>query len=85
MRSQPASKSRNLVRILFAQANEVTADKQGRIVVPMKLRSYAGLERDVMIIGASSHIEIWDKKKWDELCKSITSESIAEAMDELGF
>lgn len=85
IRALPMSKSRGLKRFFFAGANEVTLDKQGRIVVPANLRQYAGLERDVMIIGASSHVEIWDKQKWDELYSSITSQSVAEAMDELGF
>jgi MraZ protein len=85
IRSLPMSKSRNLKRFFFAGANEVTLDKQGRMLVPANLRQYAGLERDVMIIGASSHVEIWDKKRWDELYGGITSQSVAEAMDELGF
>jgi MraZ protein len=85
IRTLPMSKSRDLKRFFFSSANEVTADKQGRIVVPPNLRADASLEHDVMIIGASSHIEIWDKKKWDEICSGITSQSIAEAMDELQF
>ena len=85
IRSLPMSKSRALKRFFFASANEVVADKQGRIVIPANLREYAGLNRDAMIIGASSHIEIWDKKSWDEASSCVTSESIAEAMDALDF
>lgn len=85
MRSQPATKSRNLARTLFAQACAVEPDKQGRIVIPIKLRKYACLQHEIMIIGASNHAEIWDKKKWDELSGSITAETLAETMQELGF
>jgi MraZ protein len=85
IRSLPTSKSRDLKRFFFSSANEVMLDKQGRIVIPPNLREYAALEHDVMIIGASSHIEIWDKKKWDERYKGITAQSVAEAMDEFGF
>jgi MraZ protein len=83
--SLPTSKSRDIKRFFFSSANEVTLDKQGRIVIPTNLREYAALEHDVMIIGASNHIEIWDKKKWDEYYKGITSQSIAVAMDGFGF
>ena len=60
-------------------------DKQGRIVIPQKLREHAGLEKDVMIIGASSRAEIWDKERWNLSCEELTAETIESAMEELGF
>ncbi len=81
----PLSKSRGLKRFLFAGACEVEPDKQGRIVIPANLREYAHLEKDVMIVGASNRAEIWDKAAWDEICMGLSADSIAEAMDELGF
>lgn len=83
IRSLPMSKSRNIKRFFFSGANEVIPDKQGRIVIPPNLRQYAGLERDVMIVGESTYVEIWDKKKWDEVFSGVTSESVAEVLDEL--
>jgi MraZ protein len=85
LKALPMSKTRNLKRFLFSRAVNVEADKQGRVVIPATLRQYAALSKDVTIIGASTHAEIWDKLKWEEACASITSESVAEAMDELGF
>lgn len=85
IRSLPLSKARNLQRFFFAGAADVSADKQGRVLLPQNLRDYAGIVKDVMVIGASNRVEIWDKDKWDANCSSITPQSIAEAMDELGF
>lgn len=81
----PMSQSRKLQRYFFAGAAEVEIDKQGRIVIPAKLREHASLEKDIMIIGASSRAEIWDKEKWDQSCEELTAETIEQAMEELGF
>lgn len=81
----PFSKARNLQRFFFSSACEVEADKQGRVVIPANLREYAGLEKDVTIIGASSHCEIWSKERWNDCCMAQDSYTIAGAMDELGF
>ena len=81
----PLSKSRPLQRYFFAGAAEVEVDKQGRIVIPQKLREHAGLEKEVMIIGASSRAEIWDKERWNQSCEELTPETIESAMEELGL
>ena len=81
----PTAKTRNLKRFLFSSAAAVTMDKQGRVLVPPVLREYAALTKDVVIIGASDHAEVWDKDRWAAVCGDMTSDSIAEAMDELGF
>jgi len=85
IRSLPMSKARNLQRFFFSGATDVEVDKQGRVLLSANLREYAALNKDIMIIGASNHAEIWDKQKWEQTCSSITSESVAEAMDQLGF
>jgi MraZ protein len=85
IRALPMSKSRGIQRFLFASAQEVEPDKQGRIVIPANLREHAGLGKEVMIIGASVRAEIWDKNKWEESCEQLSSGMMAEAMDELGF
>jgi len=56
---------RAFVRFFFAGAAEVEVDKQGRILIPQNLREYAGLEKDVYIIGVSTRVEVWDKSKWE--------------------
>lgn len=81
----PLSKSRTLQRFFFAGAAQVDIDKQGRIVIPAKLREYAELEKEIMIIGASSRAEIWNKDNWTRGCENVTAETIEQAMEELGF
>lgn len=85
IRALPLSKARGLQRFLFAGASEVEPDKQGRVLIPANLREYAGLDKDVMIIGASNRAEIWDRDRYLQSCDELTSEMVAEAMDELGF
>lgn len=85
VRAMPMSKARKLQIYLFASAAYVEADKQGRILLPQNLREHAGLSRDVMIIGASNRVEIWDRHRWEDFCSTITDESIQSVMDELGF
>lgn len=81
----PNAKSRNLKRFLFSSACHAVIDKQGRMLVPQNLRKYAGLEKEIMIIGTSNNIEIWDKQRWNDLCSDLTPESIEDAMNELEF
>ena len=83
--AMPISKSRSLQRFFFAGAAEVEPDKQGRILIPQNLREYAGLEKDVTIVGASARAEIWSTENWNRVNSELTQENIAEAMDELEF
>ncbi|HHW43759.1 division/cell wall cluster transcriptional repressor MraZ [Desulfofundulus thermobenzoicus] len=66
MRSLPFTKAdaRAFVRFFFAGACECEVDKQGRILIPGNLREYAGLEKDVVVIGVSSRVEIWSAGRW---------------------
>ena len=60
------SQSRKFNRLYFSGAQQITFDKQGRILIPKYLKEFAGIRRDVMIIGVSNRIEIWDLEKWRE-------------------
>jgi MraZ protein len=53
------------VRYLFAHSEEVASDSQGRVVVPARLRSYAGIERQIVSVGLLTRIEIWAKERYD--------------------
>ena len=55
------------------------------MLLPAHLREYAGLEKDVTIAGVFNRAEIWDTARWEQNNALLTSESIAAAMDELGF
>lgn len=52
------------MRALASAADTVRPDGQGRIVIPQRLRDFAGLDKDVVIIGAFDHIEVWDADRW---------------------
>jgi MraZ protein len=83
--SMPYSKTRAM-RPLFANAAKCEPDTQGRILIPAKLREYAGLEKDVVVIGVSNRAEIWNAAAWNELeAQELNPENLAAAMEELGF
>ena len=56
--------SRKFNRLFFSGAADITCDKQGRVLLPQYLKDYAGIKRDVMIVGVSNRIEIWSKEAW---------------------
>lgn len=68
MREAPISskQSRDYIRVFLSGASDEVPDKQGRVTIPPALRSYAGLERDLAVIGAGTRAEIWDAQAWDE-------------------
>ena len=72
--------ARSFNRLFFSGAVDVVPDRQGRFIVPQYLKDYANLKRDVVIIGISSRIEIWNTAAWQEFStKSQNSyEQIAE-------
>lgn len=85
IRALPMSKSRDLQRFFFSAAFDAELDAQGRILLPGNLREFAGLTKEVTIIGASNHAEIWDSGKWTDYNEGITDDRVMAAMEELGF
>jgi len=79
--AMPISKARGLQRFFFSGAVEVQPDRQGRILLPQTLRSYAELVKNVTFIGASNRAEIWNTDSWTSFNSTLTQENIAEAMD----
>lgn len=57
---------RRFRRIFLGGAFECPIDKQGRILIPLSLRQYAGLQKEVVLVGALQHFEIWSKESWFE-------------------
>lgn len=81
------STARAFSRLLFSGAYEATCDKQGRILIPSHLLQYARITKDVLIIGVSNRIEIWDVNTWEEFSKTSIEdfERIAEELVEKGI
>lgn len=65
---EDSGKPRNAgyLRVLFSGAEDSTPDRQGRVTIPPRLRTYAKLERDLVVIGAGTRAEIWDAQSWSE-------------------
>jgi MraZ protein len=59
------NKLRKLNRAIFATASRSVIDGQGRIVLPVVLREYAGIEDEVIIVGANSYFELWNREQWE--------------------
>lgn len=89
LKTLPLTKAgaRQFVRFLFSGATECELDKQGRIIVPQNLRDYAQIQKDAVIIGVSTRIEIWSKETWEAYVEEAEEsyEEIAESIVDLGI
>ena len=77
--------ARNFVRFFLSGATECEIDKQGRFLIPTNLRISANLEKDAIIIGVGTRIEIWNKETWEKCDEEISADEIAENMANLGI
>ena len=68
LRRAPLSskQARDYIRVLLSGAYKEVPDKQGRITLPPDLRKYAGLDRELTVIGAGSRAEIWNSQAWND-------------------
>mgnify|MGYP000080599285 FL=1 len=74
------------LRALFAYAADCEPDGQGRILIPAKLREYAGLTREVVVIGSFDRAEIWDAERWAAVENdAFASGELESAMAEMGL
>ena len=58
--------ARDYLRMLLSGASDEIPDKQGRVTIPAHLRQYAGLDRDLTVVGVGTHVEIWEPGRWDD-------------------
>ena len=77
--------ARNFVRFFLSGATECELDKQGRFLIPNNLRNAANLEKEVVIIGVGTRLEIWNKQTWEKCDEDISADEIAENMANLGI
>ena len=75
--------ARKFTRFFFGSAADCELDKQGRVLIPANLREYAGLGKEVVLIGVLNRIEVWSKERYlEEECEDM--DDIAEKMAALG-
>ena len=77
--------ARNFVRFFLSGATECEIDKQGRFLIPANLREAAKLDKDAVIVGVGTRLEIWDKETWQKCDENISADEIAENMTMLGI
>ncbi len=80
-----AQDARKFTRFFFSGACIAETDKQGRALIPANLREYAGLDREVVLAGVISRVEIWSKALWDAAAQDNDIEEIAGHLMELGL
>ena len=84
LRNAPSSSKqvRDYQRMLASGASDETLDKQGRLTIPAPLRTYAGLDKDVVVVGAINRVEVWDAAAWQTYSEAQEAE-FAEMNDDV--
>ncbi|MDI6631328.1 MAG: division/cell wall cluster transcriptional repressor MraZ [Thermoanaerobacteraceae bacterium] len=79
--------ARAFARLFFSGAAELEVDKQGRVLIPANLREYAGLVKDVIILGVSTRVEFWAQEEWERYSAQTQAayEEIAEKIVDFDF
>ncbi len=80
---------RQFKRFFLGNACECMCDKQDRILIPQSLKSYAGLEKKIVLVGVLDHFEIWSRERWDnenqKIEKELEKEEVREEIAFLGL
>ncbi len=77
--------ARKFSRFFLAGATTCEVDKQGRILLPAVLREFAGIDKEAVLVGVGSRIEIWNRDTWNKSNTYDDMEEIAENMEGLGI
>jgi MraZ protein len=72
---------RDFVRFVLASAEDVEIDRQGRMTIPPHLRAYAKIERDAVVVGVGSRVEIWSLQTWGRYLARVQAEATAIAAE----
>jgi MraZ protein len=67
-------RERAFVRVMTSSAHAEQLDRQGRVTIPAHLRTYAGLDKDVTVVGADTRVELWDSAAWDAYSEQAMAE-----------
>lgn len=77
-----SKQARDYIRVMLSGATDEVPDKQGRVIIPAALREYAGLDKELSVIGVGNRAEIWDAKAWQNYLDRQESE-FAETAEEI--
>lgn len=83
--SRPVPEAEALQRFFCAGADEAVPNSQGRFLIPDQLKKYAGIEKEVTIVGTGKQVEIWSSEKWDEISNAASQQNIAELMKNITY
>lgn len=83
--TMPTIKAKELLRIIYGNVAEISPDKQGRILLPQYLKEHAGINKDIVVIGARNYAEIWDKTAYEENEKINNFASIEQKLMDMEF
>jgi len=72
--SVTGKEARNFLRFFYAGVSECPFDRLGRILIPQSLRNYAGIKKNVVIVGMNKKLEIWAEEAWAEVVRQATSD-----------
>ncbi len=79
-------RGRTLRRMLFGSAQDISLDRQGRFVLPQWLREDAGIDKEVVLVGAGNRIELWSPERWSKYSEQMDQpEALAESLQGLGI
>lgn len=88
LRALPVTTDKNagaFVRMFFGKAACGEVDKQGRVCIPKRLIEYAGIEKDVVLVGANTRLELWAAEQWREYETGISEDCITEGVLKYGL
>ena len=83
MRELPTGTDKNAAafqRKLFGKAIDCDLDKQGRITLTPALAEYAGIDKDIMLVGANTKLEIWDAAAWEQANEFVDEDIVIEGI-----
>lgn len=80
-------RARAFTRVFYSGATEIEMDKQGRMLIPQNLREFAGIEKETLVIGVGSRVEIWSETAWEQYNNpdNLSYDDLAEHLEDLGI
>jgi len=87
--AEKSESMRRFRRVFIGGSFECLCDKQDRVLIPQNLREYAGLDREIVLVGVLDHFEIWSRETWDQenmhLEKDMKKEDVRNEIAKLGL